>query len=110
MKQQLKPNRSICSGDRGIDDLRKIRDIKDRMLNWSDDFLKTIYYNPSSPLWFQAAKETLNERKVPRDKAQPTPKNKKNKKRKFGTQAERDARSTAWKLDRELDDKIKNTP
>lgn len=47
--------------------------VKVRMANYSNDFLKTIYYNPSSSTWFQAAKEMLNERKVPKDKP-PTPK------------------------------------
>lgn len=124
---KLPNNRPICVGDRGEKAIRteftkreqreafraSVDAVKVRMRDWTDDFIKKIYHENKVPAWHEAARETMNERKVPRDKAKPTPpppQPKKHKKRKFGTQAERDARSTAWKLDRELDNKIKNTP
>jgi hypothetical protein len=91
-----------------MDDLKKIRGIKDRMINWSDDFLKTIYYNPSSPLWFQAAKETLNERKVPRDGPVVTPPPPPKKKTRKAPKEVRQANSTNWKLDREMERRMRD--
>lgn len=84
--------------------------IKIRMKDWSDDFVKKVYYENQVPEWHQAAKETLNERRVPRNgqKPQPPPKRKKKNKWNRGTKEERAARSTAWKLDRQLDQRIHN--
>lgn len=51
--------------------LQTLKVTKIRMKDWSDDYIKQIYYNPRSKIWFEAARETLNERKVPRDKPPP---------------------------------------
>lgn len=79
--------------------------IKVRMQSWNDDFIKKIYFDPKTiPDWFQAAKETLNERKVPGGPIKPQHPKKKQK-----TPKEvRQALSTNWKLDRQLDQKLKN--
>lgn len=85
MKQQLRPNRNITMGDRGEKAVKlsmtkaekkeqfrnQVQVAKVRMLEWSDDFVKKVYYENSNKAWHQAAKETLNERKVPKDKVPP---------------------------------------
>lgn len=127
MKQSLKPNRSITMGDRGERAVRSeftkreqreayktsVQAIKVRMQAWTDDFIIKVYHENKIPAWHQAAKETLNERKVhkPGQPHQPAPKPKKRHKKKRwnrGTQSERDARSLNWKLDRQLDQRIAN--
>lgn len=113
MKQQLKPNRNICLGDREGETLRKIREIKDRIRDWSDSYVLKIYREYTAPGWREAAEEILKERgKMPKTtltREQMDPKPKKKKKWNRGTKEERAARSTAWKLDRELDRKIQDT-
>lgn len=85
MKQQLMPNRNITMGDRGEGSVKlsmtkqekkehfrnQVQVAKVRMREWSDDFVKKVYYENSNKAWHQAAKETLNERKVPKDKGPP---------------------------------------
>lgn len=123
---KLHHNRAICMGDMGESSVRismtrrekkeaqrnRISVIKIRMREWSDDFVKKVYYENQVPDWHQAAKETLNERGVPRDscKKPNPPKPKKKKKWDRGTPAERQARSTNWKLDRQLDQRLHNEP
>lgn len=138
MKQQLRPNRNITMGDRGEKAIRteftkrekkeafraSVDAVKIRMRDWTDDFVKKVYYENQNQAWHIAAKETLNERKVPRDanapfpqgmlkpefRAKPQGKVKKRKQKKHGTPEERAARSTNWKLDRQLDQKLRDTP
>lgn len=103
MKETCRPNRNITQGDRGAADLRAIQDIKARMTDWGDDFIKKIYFDPRSPLWFQAAKETLNERRVPRQEIpkcpQPQGQKKKNRWREKLTKSERRAIQESKRLD-----------
>jgi hypothetical protein len=122
MKEQLLPNRNITTGDQGAADMRRIRDIKDRIRDWSDSYVLKIYREFTAPGWREAAEEILKERgKMPKTtltREQMSPKEKPlkakkwkwKKKKKYGTPEEREARSTAWKLDRELDNKLRNTP
>lgn len=122
MKEQLRPNRNITTGDQGMSNIRKMREIKDRIRDWSDSYVLKIYREFTAPGWREAAEEIMKERgtmpkttltreqMAPKEKLPKSKKWKKNKKRKFSTQAERDARGTSWKLDRELDQKLRNTP
>jgi hypothetical protein len=117
MKQKLKPNRNICLGDREGEALRKIREIKDRIRDWSDSYVLKIYREYTAHGWREAAEEILKERgKMPkttltREQMLPKPKHPKPKKKKEwnrGTKEEQSARSTAWKLDRQLDQRIRD--
>ena len=123
MKEQLRPNRNITTGDQGAADIRRIRDIKDRIRDWSDSYVLKIYREYTAPGWREAAEEIMKERgtmpKTTLTREQMAPKhhldkkpkfNKWKKKKKHGTPEEREARSTAWKLDRELDNKLRDTP
>jgi hypothetical protein len=117
MKEQLKPNRNICLGDREEEKLRKLREIKDRIRDWSDSYVLKIYREFTAPGWREAAEEILKERGImpkttlTREQMAPKPKQYKPKKKKKwnrGSKEERAARSTAWKLDRQLDQRLEN--
>lgn len=120
MKEQCRPNRNITSGDQGMADIRRIRDIKDRIRDWSDSYVLKIYREYTAPGWREAAEEIMKERgtmpksTLTREQMAPKPKKKKwkrfPKKKKQGTPEERAARSQNWKLDRALDQKLRDEP
>lgn len=116
MKEQCRPNRNITTGDQGMADLRRIRNIKDRIRDWSDSYVLKIYREYTAPGWREAAEEIMKERgtmpATTLTRAQMSPKHHLDKKPKFkkrgkGTPEERAARSTNWKLDREMDQKLR---
>lgn len=79
MKQSLSPNRNITMGDRGEQSIRteftkreqqeaqrqSIEEVKVRMRDWSDNFIRKIQAENSSPIWKTAAEEMLSERSQP---------------------------------------------
>jgi membrane carboxypeptidase/penicillin-binding protein len=117
MKQQLRPNRNITMGDRGEEAVRtefthrekreafraSVEAIKVRMRDWTDDFVKKVYFENQIPAWHEAARETLNERKVPRQEIpkcpQPQRKKKKSRWKEKLTKSERRALHESKRLD-----------
>lgn len=120
MKEQCRPNRNITIGDRGEKAVRpetthrekreafrtSVEAVKIRMRDWTDDFVKKVYFENQNPAWHEAARETLNERKVPRVEIPKCPqqsrKKKKNRWKEKLTKSERRALQQAKKLDAEF--------